>query len=77
MNKIQESVLDKMQALPTQAQEAVLWFVEQLQQSHVPSSQEMLDAMLLAGLDSGEPIEVTDEWWAQQRIALQQRQTQQ
>jgi hypothetical protein len=77
MNKIQESVLDKMQALPTPAQEAVLWFVEQLQQSHVPSSQEMLDAMLLAGLDSGEPIEVTEEWWEQQRIALQQRQPQQ
>jgi hypothetical protein len=77
MNKIQETVLAKMQALPTPDQQAVLWFVEQLQQSHVPSSQEMLDAMLLAGFDSGEPIEVTDEWWKQQRIALQQRQAQQ
>ena len=73
MNKIQETVLSRMQDLPTSAQEVVLWFVEQLQQSHVPSSKELLDAMLIAGLESGDAIEATDEWWAEQRLALAQR----
>jgi hypothetical protein len=41
----------------------VLWFVEQLQQSYVLSSKELLDAMLIAGLEGEDAIEVTNEWW--------------
>ena len=73
MNEIQETVLSRMQDLPTSSQEALLWSVEQLQQSHVPSSKELLDAMLIAGLESGDAIEVTDKWWEAQRLALAQR----
>lgn len=31
-----------------------------------------VEALLLEGLDSGEPIEVTDEWWEQKRTQLMQ-----
>ena len=29
-----------------------------------------VEALLLEGLDSGEPVEVTDDWWEQKRIQL-------
>lgn len=29
-----------------------------------------LETLLLEGLDSGEPIEITDEWWEQKRTEL-------
>jgi len=32
-----------------------------------------LETMLLEGLDSGEPIDVTDEWWQQKRAQLVER----
>jgi len=32
-----------------------------------------LETMLLEGLDSGEPIDVTDEWWEQKRRRLTDR----
>ena len=31
-----------------------------------------VEALLLEGLDSGEPIEATDDWWEQKRIQLMQ-----
>jgi antitoxin ParD1/3/4 len=31
-----------------------------------------VEALLLEGLDSGEPIEVTDDWWEQKRTQLMQ-----
>ena len=31
-----------------------------------------VESLLLDGLDSGEPIEVTDDWWEQKRIQLMQ-----
>ncbi len=31
-----------------------------------------VEALLLEGLDSGEPIEVTDDWWEQKRTQLVQ-----
>ncbi|MDJ0617823.1 MAG: type II toxin-antitoxin system ParD family antitoxin [Calothrix sp. MO_192.B10] len=33
-------------------------------------NQEHLEELLIAGLDSGEVIEVTDEWWEQKRKHL-------
>ena len=32
-----------------------------------------VEALLLEGLDSGEPIEVTDSWWEQKHTQLIQR----
>ena len=34
-----------------------------------------VEALLLEGLDSGEPIEATDDWWEQKRTQLMQRQS--
>jgi antitoxin ParD1/3/4 len=34
------------------------------------SQQAKVEALLLEGLESGEPIEATDEWWEQKRSAL-------
>jgi antitoxin ParD1/3/4 len=33
---------------------------------------ERVEALLLEGLDSGEPVEVTDDWWEQKRTQLMQ-----
>ncbi len=35
-------------------------------QDQKQAAQMKLEAMLLEGLDSGEPIEITDEWWESQ-----------
>jgi antitoxin ParD1/3/4 len=32
-----------------------------------------LDNLLLDGLDSGEPVPVTDEWWERKRLQLAER----
>ena len=40
------------------------------------SQQEKIEALLIEGLESGEPIEATDEWWEQKRSANWQTQTQ-
>lgn len=32
-----------------------------------------VEALLLEGLDSGEPIDVTDEWWEQKRAQMMER----
>ncbi|MEP0949402.1 type II toxin-antitoxin system ParD family antitoxin [Leptolyngbya subtilissima DQ-A4] len=34
------------------------------------SQQAKIEALLLEGLESGEPIEATDEWWERKRSAL-------
>jgi antitoxin ParD1/3/4 len=36
-------------------------------------NQERVEALLLEGLDSGEPIEITDDWWEQKQIQLIER----
>ncbi len=33
-------------------------------------TQENLEELLIAGIESGEVIEVTDEWWEQKRMQL-------
>lgn len=44
-----------------------------IRQDQKRAAQAKLETMLLEGLDSGEAIEVTDEWWEQKRAALVQR----
>jgi antitoxin ParD1/3/4 len=36
-------------------------------------AQEQLETLLLEGLDSGDPVEVTEEWWQQKRAELMRR----
>jgi antitoxin ParD1/3/4 len=36
-------------------------------------NQERVESLLLEGLDSGEPIEITDDWWEQKQIQLIER----
>ena len=41
-----------------------------IQQDQKQVAQMKLETMLLEGLGSGEPIEVTDEWWENKRTEL-------
>jgi antitoxin ParD1/3/4 len=47
-----------------------------IRQAQKQAAQEKLDNLLLEGLASGEPIEVTDEWWQkkQERLTKLRRQ---
>jgi antitoxin ParD1/3/4 len=36
------------------------------------TQQERIESLLVQGLESGEPIEVTDAWWSQKRAQLEQ-----
>jgi antitoxin ParD1/3/4 len=36
-------------------------------------AQSRIETLLLEGLDSGEAIEITDEWWQQKRTQLLER----
>jgi antitoxin ParD1/3/4 len=36
------------------------------------SQQKLIESMLLDGVESGEPIEATDDWWNQKRAQLEQ-----
>ncbi|PZV10657.1 MAG: type II toxin-antitoxin system ParD family antitoxin [Leptolyngbya sp.] len=49
------------------ASEYIYYLVEQEQER---LAREQVEAMLLEGLESGEAIEVTDEWWQQKRDRL-------
>jgi antitoxin ParD1/3/4 len=44
-----------------------------IRQAQKKAEEKKLETMLLEGLDSGEPIEVTDEWWEQKRTQIMQR----
>lgn len=44
-----------------------------IRQDQKQVAQMKLEAMLLEGLDIGEPIEVTDEWWENKRTELVER----
>ena len=37
------------------------------------AQQERIESLLLEGLDSGEPMEATDDWWEQKRTQLVER----
>jgi len=42
------------------------------EQEHI-AQQERIESLLIEGLESGEPIEVTDDWWEQRRTQLVER----
>ncbi|PAX51636.1 type II toxin-antitoxin system ParD family antitoxin [Brunnivagina elsteri] len=44
-----------------------------IRQAQKKAEEKKLEIMLLEGLDSGKPIEVTDEWWEQKRAQIMQR----
>ena len=44
-----------------------------LRQAAERVAQARLETLLLEGLDSGEPIEINDDWWQQKRIQLLER----
>lgn len=37
------------------------------------AEKKQIEKLLLEGLNSGEPVEITDEWWSQKRIELIER----
>ena len=43
-----------------------------LQEQERLSQQKRVESLLLEGLDSGEPIEATRDWWEQKRAQLKQ-----
>ncbi|NMG09489.1 hypothetical protein [Brasilonema sp. UFV-L1] len=43
---------------------------EQLLKGYGEKAQEHIEELLIEGLESGEAIEVTDEWWEQKRTHL-------
>lgn len=47
-----------------------------IRQAQKQAAQEKLDSLLIEGLESGEPIEITDEWWQakQERLIKLRRQ---
>jgi antitoxin ParD1/3/4 len=49
---------------------------ELIRQDQKRAAEEKLEALLLEGLDSGEPIEVTPEYWERKRRELIERHTQ-
>jgi antitoxin ParD1/3/4 len=41
-----------------------------IRQAQKQAAQEKLDSLLIEGLESGKPIEVTDEWWQEKQERL-------
>ncbi|MEL6441837.1 MAG: type II toxin-antitoxin system ParD family antitoxin [Cyanobacteria bacterium J06621_8] len=37
------------------------------------AEKKQIEKLLLEGLKSGEPVEITDDWWSQKRIELMER----
>jgi hypothetical protein len=75
----EELLLEYWRELPPAAQAQILETARALQTQNHPAdgpahlqarSVEHLNHLLQAGLDSGEPIEVTDEWWETKRQNL-------
>jgi antitoxin ParD1/3/4 len=48
-------------------------FADLIEQAQKRQAQQKLNAMLREGLNSGTPIEATDEWWEQKRQHLLQQ----
>lgn len=46
---------------------------ELIRQAQREAQREQLERMLLEGLDSGEPVEITDRFWKERRAELEQR----
>ncbi len=46
------------------------YLIELINQDQQRKAQEYTEELLIEGLESGEAIEVTDEWWEQKRTHL-------
>ncbi|MBW4563357.1 MAG: YoaH family protein [Mojavia pulchra JT2-VF2] len=46
------------------------YLLELINQDQQRQAKENIEELLIEGLESGEAIEVTDEWWEQKRIRL-------
>jgi hypothetical protein len=77
----EELLLEYWRELPSETQDQVLETIRSLQPHHddldligpehlIIRSKEHLNELITEGLNSGEPIEVTDEWWAEKRRRL-------
>lgn len=44
-----------------------------IRQARKDAARARLEALLLEGLESGEPVEMTEDWWAERRRELQRR----
>lgn len=49
------------------------FFADLVRQERRRAADERLEEMVLEGLNSGEPVEVTDEWWTERRRELRRR----
>lgn len=41
-----------------------------IRQDQEKAEKKQIEKLLLEGLNSGEPVEITDDWWAQKRTEL-------
>ena len=44
-----------------------------IRQDQEKAEKKQIEKLLLEGLNSGEPVEITDEWWSQKRTELMER----
>ena len=44
-----------------------------IRQDQEKAEKKQIEKLLLEGLNSGEPVEITDDWWAQKRTELMER----
>jgi hypothetical protein len=78
----EEQLLEYWRKLSVEAQQQVLELTRLLQPDSLPDpsvgapdlltiqSRQQLDRLLQEGLESGDSIELTDEWWVQKRSQL-------
>ena len=44
-----------------------------IRQDQEKAEKKQIEKLLLEGLNSGEPMEITDDWWSQKRTELMER----
>jgi antitoxin ParD1/3/4 len=44
-----------------------------IRQDQEKAEKRQIEKLLLEGLNSGEPVEITDDWWSQKRIELMEK----
>ena len=44
-----------------------------IRQDQEKAEKKQIEKLLLEGLNSGEPVEITDDWWLQKRTELMER----
>lgn len=44
-----------------------------IRQDQEKAEKKQIEKLLLEGLNSGEPVKITDDWWSQKRMELMER----